>query len=267
MGSWGVKLNQNDFAEDIRAQYKNKLSEGISNEVATNELITDYGGILDDIDDGPNFWFILADQQWKLGRLLPIVKEQALLWIEKGGDLELWYAESQELGDARKKVLEDLKVQISSPQPEVKKISKKRHYICPWKIGDVFAYPLISNLAKENGLHGKFIIFQVAAKRKMKKNVDEYPVVRCWIAEELTFPPKTTCVKWSSIPRNDGNYNYGYFMIASSIRSVPKSIRFIGNFAEYIPVDDGGNIEEASDGVIWKCFEEKIVKDYLRDIE
>ena len=104
-------------------------------------------------------------------------------------------------------------------------------------------------------------------KRKMKKNVDEYPVVRCWIAEELTFPPKTTCVKWSSIPRNDGNYNYGYFMIASSIRSVPKSIRFIGNFAEYTPVDDGGNIEEASDGVIWKCFEEKIVKDYLRDIE
>ena len=131
----------------------------------------------------------------------------------------------------------------------------------------MFAYPLISNLAKENGLHGKFIIFQVAAKRKMKKNVDEYPVVRCWIAEELTFPPKTTCVKWSSIPRNDGYYNYGYFMIASSIRSVPKSIRFIGNFAEYIPVDDGGNIEEASDGVIWKCFEEKIVKDYLRDIE
>ena len=29
----------------------------------------------------------------------------------------------------------------------------------------------------------------------------------------------------------------------------------------------GGNIEEASDGVIWKFFEEKIVKDYLRDIE
>ena len=71
----------------------------------------------------------------------------------------------------------------------------------------------------------------------------------------------------SIISRNDVNYNYGYFLIASSMCSVPKSIRFIGNFAEYIPVDDGGNIEEASDGVIWKCFEKKIVKDYLRDIE
>lgn len=134
MGAWGVKLNQNDFAEDIRTQYKDKLSEGISNEVATNELIADYEGILDDIDDGSNFWFILADQQWKLGRLLPIVKEQALLWIEKGGDLELWYAESQELGDARKKVLEDLKVQISSPQPEVKKYRKKDIIFAPGKL-------------------------------------------------------------------------------------------------------------------------------------
>ena len=87
----------------------------------------------------------------------------------------------------RKTVLEKLKAKLLSPQPEAKPIRIKKFYECPWNIGDVFAYPLISNLAKENGLHGKFIIFQVAAKRKMKKNVDEYPVVRCWIAEELTF--------------------------------------------------------------------------------
>lgn len=175
--------------------HKDKLSEGISNEMATNQLIADYEGLLDDIEDGSNFWFVLADQRWKPGRLLPLVKEQALRWIKKGGDLALWYAESQKLGDTRQKVLEALKAQISSPQPKAKKIPKKKHYICPWKIGDVFTYPLTGNLAKENGLYGKFVIFQVAAKRKMKRHVDAYPAIRCWIAEELTFSPQTTCVK------------------------------------------------------------------------
>ena len=267
MGAWGVKINQNDFAKDICSQYKEKLSDGISNEVATNELIVTYKGILDDIDDGPNFWFVLADQQWKLGRLLPVVRDQALLWIEKGGDLELWYAESQKLGDARKKVLENLKEQISSPQPEMKKIPKKKHYVCPWNINDVFSYQLTESLAIENGLYGKYILFQVADKRKMEKSADEYPVVRCWITDDLTFPPNEKCVKWSSLPRNDENFNYGYFLIASSSRSIPKSVCFIGNFTQCIPIDDGGNIEEAAFGVVWKRFEEQIVRDYLRDIE
>ena len=71
----------------------------------------------------------------------------------------------------------------------------------------------------------------------------------------------------SIISRNDINYNYGYFLIASSMCSVPKSIRFLGNFPESVSVDDGGNIEEASYGVWWKQFEENIVKDYLMDLE
>ena len=83
MGAWGVKLYQNDLAEDIKYEYTEYLREGKTNEEATEELILKYEGMLEDIDDGPNFWFVLADQQWKIGRLLPYVKEQALNWIEK----------------------------------------------------------------------------------------------------------------------------------------------------------------------------------------
>ncbi len=268
MGAWGTGLYSDDFALDVKSEFLGAINSGKPYREAFEELKKTYvDNAYNDDPDIPVFWFVCADILWKKGRLDEDIKQTTLAYIESNSDVERWNLESSALGKKRKTVLEKLKAKLLSPQPEAKPIRIKKFYECPWNIGDVFAYPLISNLAKENGLHGKFIIFQVAAKRKMKKNVDEYPVVRCWIAEELTFPPKTTCVKWSSIPRNDGNYNYGYFMIASSIRSVPKSIRFIGNFAEYIPVDDGGNIEEASDGVIWKCFEEKIVKDYLRDIE
>ncbi len=63
MGAWGIKLYQNDMAEDIKSMYKEFLRDGKTNEEATQELISEFEEILYDIDDGPNFWFVLADQQ------------------------------------------------------------------------------------------------------------------------------------------------------------------------------------------------------------
>lgn len=264
MGSWGVKLNENDFAEDIRAQYKNKLSEGISNEMATNQLIADYEGILDNVDDGPNFWFVLADEQWRLGRLLPLVKKKTLEWIEKGGDLEIWYEESKNLGDARRKVLENLKTQIESPQPKEKKVQKKKYYICPWKIGDVFAYPLAGSSAEENHLIGKYIMFQVGAKRKLYKSGEICPVVRCWIVNKLIFSPEDKhCIQWNNIRCKYGNY--GYMIYTKSSKSIPKNLIFLGNFKLKIPSNDSGDIEIQSEGVSWKFFEEMLIGDYLKN--
>ena len=40
----------------------------------------------------------------------------------------------------------------------------------------------------------------------------------------------------------------------------------MGIFLSHL-LDDGGIIEEAAFGVVWKRFEEQIVRDYLRDIE
>ncbi|MDE5649368.1 MAG: hypothetical protein K2I33_05645, partial [Oscillospiraceae bacterium] len=77
MGAWGVRLYQNDLAEDIKGQYIDCLREGKTNEEATQSLILEYQGSFDDIDEGPIFWMVLADQQWQLGRLMPYVKEYA----------------------------------------------------------------------------------------------------------------------------------------------------------------------------------------------
>ena len=184
MGAWGVKLYDNDVAEDIKNTYKEKLQEGKSNEEATDEIISDYEYMLEDVDDAPLFWMALADQQWKVGRLLPNVKEQALKWIEKGADLQVWYDESEKLGNQRKKVLEELSLKLNSPQPPEKKIYKRRYYRCPWKIGDVFAYKIESDLSKEHDLYGKYIIFQKASE--VLERVSDYleeghicPIIRC----------------------------------------------------------------------------------------
>lgn len=269
MGAWGVKLNQNDIAEDVRTSYKEKLQNGISNEEATQQLLDEYEGVLDDIDDGPNFWFVLADQQWKLGRLLPSVKERALSWIESGEELKLWYEESQKLGDARKKVLQKLKDQLNSPQPPEKRISKKRYYVCPWEIGDAFAYPLNSSLAEESGLSGKYIILQVGAKHLWREETGEvFPVVRCWMSDTPEFSTdlskRSRCIRRTNWPRKDGNFNYGYEIITNSSRSVPKSLIYLGNYEIYRSDDDGANFVGAAFGVVWRFFEQRMIEDYAK---
>lgn len=269
MGAWGVKLYENDLAQDIKEQYLNYLREGKTNEEATRELVAEYEDVLLDIDDGPNFWFVLADQQWKLGKLLPCVKKEALNWIEKGADLPIWYKSSEKLGNERKKVLEVLSEKLNSPQPSEKKIYKHRYYTCPWKVGDTFAYKMECELAKKNDLYGMYIILQKVGNRFREEGNGGHtsPIVRCWITDKPVYSDdsngKTTFVRSSKNPRIDGNYNYAYAITTTSNRVVPKKLIYLGNYKLNVPKDDGGNIEKLHFSLIWRNFEEFIIKDYL----
>lgn len=89
MGAWGARLYENDTALDIKDRFAD-LRKGKTVQQITNELIEEYTCELDDVFCAPVFWFALADTQWNLGRLLPEVKEQALAWLDKGGDLAVW---------------------------------------------------------------------------------------------------------------------------------------------------------------------------------
>lgn len=272
MGAWGVKLYQNDIAEDVKCQYMDYLKEGKSNEEATQELITIFEELINDIDDGPNFWFVLADQQWQLGRLLPYVKDQALKWIEKGADLSIWYESSKKLGDERKKVLEELSVRLNSPQLPEKKIYKRRYYTCPWKIGDTFAYKMESELAKEHGLYGRYIIFQKAGNSLKIMSDYSYeghicPIVRCWISNKARFSTdmadRTECIRRSKNCRIDGYYSYAYEIVTTSKRLIPKKLIYLGNFELYVPKDDSNDVEKSYFSLLWHNFEDFIIKKYL----
>ena len=159
MGTWGVNLYQDDTALDVKEEYKYKLHMGKTNEEATEEIIEENQDLIEDIEEQSLFWFVLADTQWNLGRLEEYVKNEALKYIELGTDLERWKDDTK-LYEKRRKVLEKLREKLLTPQPEEKKISKYRIYKCEWKIGDVFAYKLKSEYAKQNKLE----------KRKKKKN-------------------------------------------------------------------------------------------------
>jgi hypothetical protein len=191
MGTWGAKLYQDDVAQDVRDQFKDLLRRGKTAEEITNNLVSEYAHSINDQDDGPVFWFALADTQWELGRLLPEVKKQAVAWLDKGGDLAKWQVENPKLAVVREKALDELRRKLNTPQPPEKKISQYRLYKCEWKIGDVFAYPLESNYAKEKCLFGRYVLFhKIGETSSWPGHI--IPIVRVKITKDEKLPSCVT---------------------------------------------------------------------------
>ena len=193
MGMWGFELYQNDTALDVKDEFEELFNAGKNVQEITDKLTEDYKSIMGDIDEEPLFWLALADTQWNLGVLLPIVKEKALYWINKDSGILKYQAIDTMTKAKRKKTLDDLQAKLLLPHPPVKKTAKKRIYKCQWKLGDVFAYRLESDLAKERGLYGRYFLIQkvdegiwhpghivpiayvkITSDTKLPSNVEEY---------------------------------------------------------------------------------------------
>ena len=188
MRAWGTKLYQDDIACEVRDDYKKKLREGKSNKQVTEEIFAEYIDIIEDEDDSAIFWFALADTQWSFGRLLPEVKEKALEFLGNGGEVQRWIDDRNIKGaEARRKILEDLKQKLNSSQPPEKKFSIPRIYKCEWKMGDVFAYKLESNIAEQKGLWGRYLLLQKVDERRWYPG-HTIPIVRARISDSTDLP-------------------------------------------------------------------------------
>lgn len=270
MGAWGPRLYQDDIAEEVRDYYKDQLHRGKTGKEITQELIAQNKYAISDPDDAPVFWFALADTQWNLGRLEDFVREQALHHIRDGHDVKRWAVEDPRGAKARAETLEKLQLKLLSPQPAEKKIAQYKLYHCEWKIGDVFAYQLESDLAKERGLYGWYFLIQ---------KVDEgiwypghiVPIVRVKITTDVSLPHSKDEINklnyvqissrrfdpfveefhiasenltekefWRKVEEKKVTYSYDAFgflpvyqlkLISTSSRAIPKKLVMIGNFS------------------------------------
>lgn len=162
MGMWGFDLYQNDMTLDIKDEFEKLLSTGKTSQEITDEMLAEYRSIIGDIDEEPLFWFALADTQWNWGVLLPPVKEKALYWINQSGST--FPRHSKDAIELERKQWEktvlSLKKKLLSPHPPAKKPVKKRVCKCQWNLGDVFAYPMESDLARKRSLYGQYLLIQ-----------------------------------------------------------------------------------------------------------
>ena len=295
MGAWGANLYQDDVALDVKDEYKDNLRRGKTNEETMQEIIDKYQELLEDEEDRGVFWLALADTQWNLGRLDDQVKEQALEIIELGTDLKRWEV-NEKLYNKRKEILEKLKEKLLSPQPEEKRMPKYRTYKCEWENGDVFAYQLKSEYAKEQGLEDRYLIIQkideidwypcstiplVRVKitedktiPKTEKEIDELEYIQTWFTSyERRFAgfsalrPLKDQIKGMSF--NTDEYGllpeYMVSIIISSKNMTKGKLTYLGNYInitppqnEFIPI-----CKDNFPTVLWKNFEERLIEMYF----
>jgi hypothetical protein len=84
------------------------------------------------------FWLPLAVTQWNCGRLEGRVQQRALEVISDRAALAPWRGSPDER--KRKAALETARRRLESPQPHVKKVTKRKLAICEWKRGDLIAF-------------------------------------------------------------------------------------------------------------------------------
>lgn len=301
MGMWGFELYQNDTSLDVKDEFEELYRTGNTVRDITDKLMEDYKSIMGDVDEEPLFWLALADTQWNLGVLLPDVKEKALYWIDKDRDLLNCRTIDMPATAKRRKILDKLKTKLLSPQPPVKKPIKKRVYKCQWKLGDVFAYRLESDLAKERGLYGRYFLIQkidegiwypghivpivyvkITKDTNLPSNVEEYnqlEYVQTWFTkyEDRFLPIDMRWPQEDIAEKSKINYQvdeYGFLpqyrveLLNTSKRVIPTKLIYVGNFAnavrpqrEFIP-----HSKENIVTVSWKQFDEtfetKMIKRY-----
>ena len=156
MGFWGTALFSNDTTCDVRDTYKGLLSDQMSNEEAYAKTMEQFSELIG-TDEEPLFWYAFAETQWRVGRLLPEVKDKALEWLERGGGLDLW--EDDQKGQLSwLKTLQKLQEKLESPMPKEKRFPKLDQN--PWNLHDVYAYQLHGEYAEEKGYSGKYMLLQ-----------------------------------------------------------------------------------------------------------
>jgi hypothetical protein len=137
MGTWGVGIFSDDFAADIRGEWRDALADGVADAEATATLIARFRADALDPDEAVVFWCALAAAQSETGRLAPTVRDKAVALIDAGGDIERWREASDGLARQRARVLARLRAKLLGSQPKPKRVRRPPLLAVRFEVGDV----------------------------------------------------------------------------------------------------------------------------------
>ena len=198
MGVWGPAIFSDDEACDVRTEY-NVLAYYIDDDEMILLKMKEYFHVKDDLNDmDAVFWYAMAAQQSKYGRLCDEVKERALECIDRRYTMDGWF--NQRDSQKRETILNDLKERIIGEQLAKKKNSRPKSVKAIWKENDIVAYHLVNIVEDEYRkpsdfwFYGKYILVKIVKvdKRPMSKIIPElvcdewmYCSVYDWIGDEI----------------------------------------------------------------------------------
>lgn len=142
-----------EWIREVQGEFVDLVHEHGDIAIATDQTISSFKDMLDDYDDGVAVWLGLALSQWAYGMLQLNVKEraikEALIKIEQckvaKNNKDVLYLQ---------KLIEKLDRSNLKPRKVVKK--QQMGYICPWDIGNVYAYEF-TGLEAQQSLYSYFV--------------------------------------------------------------------------------------------------------------
>jgi len=189
MGTWGTAIFSDDLACDIRDDYIKEIIRGKTSEEATQTIKSNHFPIVNNAEEQPVFWIALALTQWKKGRLLAEVKDEAILAIDSGADLLRWESEPGKIQEKRKNELEKAKQILLSPMPPAKKIPIPSWMKDdPWQLGDLISYRITNKDITYPQYVGQYVILRIVETRAIQTNGPKcnFYAIYNWCGDRIT---------------------------------------------------------------------------------
>ena len=223
MGAWGPAIFSDDEACDVRSEY-NILAYYIDDDKIILQKIKEYFHVKDNLNDmDAVFWYAMAVQQSKYGRLCDEVQQNALECINRRYTMDGWFNTKD--SQKREAILKNLKNRLVGEQVSRKKISKPKRVKAIWKEGDVIAYHLVNIVEDEYRkpsdywFYGKYILLKIVKvdKKPMSKIMPElasdewmYCSVYDWIGENIPDINIVDNLNFHPLAYNDVRKEYDY---------------------------------------------------------
>jgi hypothetical protein len=120
MGAWGAGIFEDDLALDIKLDFEAYLDENKSMKEIINCLLDDYEEEINDPDEGPIVYIVLAALQLEhnKGKVYESIKKKTLEIIEQKRGLLNWQLLGEEVYFDRIDVLTQLKQKLTTSKKQ-----------------------------------------------------------------------------------------------------------------------------------------------------
>jgi hypothetical protein len=146
MGTWGTAISSNDSYKDVYSEFMDLYNDGLEVQEITDIIVKRNSEIIDDPEDGHNFWFAIAMAQWQCKALDNNVFNKVKQIVENDDDIKSWHVleASRKDIDKRKGVLKAFIEKLSTENPKAKRRKKKILRDSIFQKGDCLVFKLHS---------------------------------------------------------------------------------------------------------------------------
>lgn len=146
MGTWSTAILGSDFASEVYGDFMEAYNEGVDLPSIRELLEEKNMSVLNDRDEGPEFWLALAKGQRDCGAVDPDVLEKVKEIAREGFGLNRWAEGTATELQRRKRAIAEFQTEIATPNPKAKKRRKPRIHHAIFAPGDCLALTLDAGL-------------------------------------------------------------------------------------------------------------------------